>query len=49
MMAQQHHNVISMTLDTDFYRKMAEQRYLQQDYKKAATYFKKCWTRHRKI
>ncbi|MGX0035830.1 tetratricopeptide (TPR) repeat protein [Staphylococcus auricularis] len=41
MAQQQHHNVISMTLDTDFYRKMAEQRYLQQDYKKAATYFKK--------
>ncbi|TGE18839.1 tetratricopeptide repeat protein [Staphylococcus petrasii] len=40
-MAQKNNNVISMVFDEDFYRKMADQKFKQQDYKKAAEYYKK--------
>lgn len=32
-MAQKNNNVISMVFDEDFYRKMADQKFKQQDYK----------------
>ncbi|MCU5745846.1 hypothetical protein N9R04_03805 [Staphylococcus sp. SQ8-PEA] len=37
----QHNNVIPMTMDEGFYRKLANQKYLQQDYKKAVEYYRK--------
>lgn len=40
-MAQNNNNVISMVFDEDFYRKMADQKFKQQDFKKAAEYYKK--------
>lgn len=39
-MAQSHNNIISMTFDEPFYRKMAQQKYQQRDYRKAAEYFR---------
>ncbi|EHJ07143.1 tetratricopeptide repeat protein [Staphylococcus simiae] len=40
-MAQQKNNIISMTFDDAFYRKMAAQKFRQRDYGKAAEYFNK--------
>ncbi|MCY1619750.1 hypothetical protein NW117_03110 [Staphylococcus pettenkoferi] len=37
----QRNNVIPMKRDESFYRNMAEHRFAQQDFKKAATYFQK--------
>lgn len=40
-MAQNNNKIISMKLDSPFYRKLADQKYQQQDYKKAAEYYEK--------
>ena len=41
-MAQKNNNVIPMTFDDAFYRKMANQKFKQREYKRAAEYFEKC-------
>ena len=38
-MAQKNNNVIPMTFDDAFYRKMANQKFKQREYKRAAEYF----------
>ncbi|ATH60797.1 MULTISPECIES: tetratricopeptide repeat protein [Staphylococcus] len=40
-MAQKNNKVISMKLDSPFYKKLADQKFQQQDYKKAAEYYEK--------
>ncbi|VDZ34611.1 TPR domain protein [Staphylococcus aureus] len=40
-MAQKNNNVIPMTFDDAFYRKMANQKFKQREYKRAAEYFEK--------
>lgn len=40
-MAQKENNIIPMIFDEAFYRKMATQKWRQQDYKKAAEYYEK--------
>lgn len=40
-MAQKNNNVIPMTFDDAFYRKMAKQKFKQREYKRAAEYFEK--------
>ena len=40
-MAQKNNNVISLQFDEAFYRKMAEQKYRQQDLTKALEYYEK--------
>lgn len=40
-MAQDNDKIISMKFDETFYRKMADQKYKQQDFNKAAEYFSK--------
>lgn len=40
-MAQKENNIIQMIFDEAFYRKMATQKWQQQNYKKAAEYYEK--------
>lgn len=40
-MAQNSDKIISMKFDEDFYRKMADQKYRQEDFSKAAEYYRK--------
>ena len=40
-MAQKENNIIPMIFDEAFYRKMATQKWQQQNYKKAAEYYEK--------
>ncbi|EGG98083.1 hypothetical protein SEVCU121_1834, partial [Staphylococcus warneri VCU121] len=40
-MADKNNKIISMAFDEPFYRKMAAQKWKQQDFKKAADYYSK--------
>ena len=39
-MARKEQKIIPMTFDENFYRKMADQKYKQRDYRKAAEYYR---------